>query len=710
MLREPDVGVWDRQVSAASSDSTASEPLTRRFRPDIQGLRAIAILLVVLYHAGVPGISGGYVGVDVFFVISGYLITGQLVRELDTTGRISLTTFYLKRARRLLPSAVAVILITLLLACAFAPPLVTIPLSVDAVFAAAYVLNYRLAAEGINYQNAGATPSAFQHFWSLGVEEQFYICWPLLIIFAVLITRRWWRDLLPVFFLGVVGISLYISQYLISADAPMSYFSVASRAWEFGIGGILALGSGALARIPSKICAGLFLAGLGVIIFAGVHYNAGTQFPGIKAIPPALGAALVIGAGSSRQLSTEAILDNPVMQWLGKVSYQWYLWHWPILILAPYIWPEVTFTWRVNLGLVALALGLAAITYYTLDAPIRKMGFNKAFWAVAGLILMGVTVATSGVADSRLTAMIATQGIATQGSATSTLRPVPGKHTVQAGSDPFSSTPTSGAVYPSVLKAATDTPDYPADCIVDYAATTSPECLIGPDGSESDAAVTSNRIVLLGDSHAGEWYPDVYDIARKYGWDTEVLNKDGCPLASITTDNSAVSGSYWQCTEWRTGMINRLLNEPRPKIIFIASLNYYTADNTLLEKGWQETIQALRAIGAPIVYLHDTPYPNFNVPTCLSGALDDWSKCSFERSVAFHTDPLMSGTAASHGLAGRVNVDKFLCPPKDATCPAVLGGILLYRDNSHVTNTAMSMLVPVVQEQLQVILKSVLKS
>jgi peptidoglycan/LPS O-acetylase OafA/YrhL len=693
------------QPGATSLSSADREPLVRRFRPDIQGLRAIAILLVALYHAGVPGTQGGYVGVDVFFVISGYLITGQLVRELDATGRIALATFYLKRVRRLLPSAVVVIISALLVARIFAPPLFTISLSVDAIFAALYVLNYRLAAEGINYQNAGAAPSAFQHFWSLGVEEQFYLCWPLLILVAALIAKRWWRDLLPVLFLVVIGVSLFISQHLLAADAPMSYFSVESRAWEFALGAVLALASGRLAKIQPRICTGLLLAGLGLIIYAGIFYDAATAFPGVHALVPALGAAVVIGAGCGSRRQSEIVLDNPVMQWLGKVSYQWYLWHWPVLILAPYIWPHVTFTWELKLGLVVLALGLAAITYYAVDAPFHKAKLTKSVWIVAGAVLMSVTVFAGSATDSSLTSLVsATSGVASHAAGTV------GKGAKKGVTDPFSSTPTSGPVDPSVLKAVSDTPGYPADCIVAYDVTTSPACLIGPDGSVTSTAATSNRVVLLGDSHAGEWYPDVYDLAREHGWDTEVLNKESCPLASITTANTAVSGSYWECTEWRNNMTKRLLSEPRPKIIFIASLNYYTADNALLEKGWQETIQALRAIGAPIVYLRDTPYPNYNVPTCMSGALNDWSKCSFERSVAFHTDPLMSGTAASHGLAARVDVDEYLCPAKYAECPAALGGILLYRDNSHVTNTAMSMLAPIVQQQLQSLLKSVSKN
>jgi hypothetical protein len=155
-------------------------------------------------------------------------------------------------------------------------------------------------------------------------------------------------------------------------------------------------------------------------------------------------------------------------------------------------------------------------------------------------------------------------------------------------------------------------------------------------------------------------------------------------------------------------MFQRLLSEPRPRVIFIASLNYYKPDNIYLANGWKKTLRSLRAIGAPIVYLHDTPYPNFDVPTCISGALSDWSQCSFKRDVAFHPDPLMSGTAASHRLAARVDVDQYLCPPAKAECPAVLGGILLYRDNSHVTNTAMSLLLPIVEKQLQPFLRSIL--
>ena len=170
------------------------------------------------------------------------------------------------------------------------------------------------------------------------VEEQFYLFWPLLIVFTVMLTRRWWRDLLPVFFLAVIAVSLYISQYLLATDAPMSYFSVQSRAWEFGVGAIVALASGMFAcmRLASVLGCHIWAR---CVIFCGFFYTDATQFPGIHALVPVLGTALVIGAGCGPRLKSEVILDNRAMQWLGKVSYPWYLWHWPILILAPYIWP-----------------------------------------------------------------------------------------------------------------------------------------------------------------------------------------------------------------------------------------------------------------------------------------------------------------------------------------------------------------------------------
>jgi peptidoglycan/LPS O-acetylase OafA/YrhL len=667
----------------------------------------VAILLVVLYSAGVPGVRGGYAGVDVFFVISGYLITGQLVGDAVRRGRISLAEFYLRRVRRLLPSAALVIVVALCAAWVLAPPLVSRSLSVDGIYAGLGVLNYRLAAEGISYRNPGTAPSALQHLWALDAGVQFYVLWPLLIMAAMALTRRWWRDLLPVLVLVVIAVSLYISQYLLAAQAPTAYFSVQSRAWEFGAGAMVALASGPLARLGLRTRAWLFFAGLAVIVGVGFSYNAATPFPGVHAAAPVAGAVLVISAGCGPGLGAEVVLGNRVMQWLGNVSYPWYLWHLPVLVLAPCIWPHVTFSWPVKAGLVVFSLAPAAATYYLLELPIRKRKFRRAVWAAAGLALMGTAITAGTLIDSNVSAQLAAAGPPPQAAATT---PAGNSVTGDAAIDPFAGKLTSGPVTPSVLAAGSDTPAYPAACIVSYAATTSPRCLIDQDGRETSAPAGTNRVVLLGDGHAGEWYPDVYGIARAHGWDTEVLTREGCPLASITIEDSALGGPYTECDRWRTKMFRRLLSEPKPKIIFIASFGYYTSSAAYLASGWKKTIRALRAVGAPIVYLRDTPFPDTDVPACVSGALSDWAQCSFPRDTAYPPDPLMSGTAASHGLAARVDVDQYLCPAAQAECPVVLAGILLYRDDAHVTNTAMSMLLPVVESKLRPLLNAVLKS
>lgn len=656
----------------------------RRFRPDIQGLRAIAVLLVVLYHAKMPGVRGGFVGVDVFFVISGFLITGQLVREIKKYGKISFANFYLKRIRRLMPPAAVVVIITLAVSWFFASPLQTRSLGTDAIFTAIYGLNYRLAIEGINYQNETAPPSALQHFWSLAVEEQYYLIWPLIIMMIVLLARPWWHRVLPVVLVAGIAVSLYVSQAMLHNDQPLSYFSIQSRAWELGIGALIALVADRLEHLPRVIRILTSWSGFAVVLLCGFWYTGSTIFPGYNALLPVVGAALVIAAGCGGPVGAEILLDRRPMQGLGKVSYTWYLWHWPFLILTPLLAPGVNFTWIINLEMMFLALWFAILTYYLLEYPMKKLPFRKPIWLGVGLFTSGVTAAAGFVAG--ITAVAAL-------SASAAVQ-------LAASGDPFTGTATSGAVSPSVLTALNDTPHYPANCIVDFSATTSPPCLIGPNGEATDAAPDSNRVVLLGDSHAGQWFAAVHSFAASNDWSVEVLNKEGCPLASINVVNPTLARPYTECNVWRSNMFHRLRIEARPKIIFISSLNWYIDNKRELDNGWTATLKALRSIGVPIVYLEDTPYPFMDVPDCVSASLNDWAKCDFKRSTALHFDPMLGNALRSY-LSAIVDVNQFLCPGKGLKCPSVRRGILLYRDDSHVTNTAMAALAPAVEVQLK---------
>src|SRR5829696_2843268 len=319
------------------------------FRPDLEGLRAVAVGLVLLYHADVPGIRGGYVGVDVFFVLSGFLITGLLIRELSATGRISLSQFYARRARRLLPASAVVLVVTAVASAIMLPPLRMPDVAGDIAAAAAYVSNYRFAAQATDYLGSELAPSPVLHFWSLGVEEQFYLFWPALLtlvagvafargnvgggVHRVAIT-------LAVVFVASLGLSLWLT----TVQQPWAFFSLPTRAWELALGGLIAIP--VVGRwIPPAISPLLAWAGLALVVYAGVAFNAGTPFPGLAALVPTVGSALVIAAGLGRDSPAVGpgprpavpgpgrLLSLPPVRFLGRISYSLYLWHWPILVL-----------------------------------------------------------------------------------------------------------------------------------------------------------------------------------------------------------------------------------------------------------------------------------------------------------------------------------------------------------------------------------------
>ncbi|WP_436529205.1 acyltransferase family protein [Actinoplanes sp. HUAS TT8] len=665
----------------------------RRFRPDVQGLRAVAVLLVVLYHADVPGIGGGYVGVDVFFVISGYLITGNLLGEIRERGRLRFVEFYVRRARRLLLPAAIVVVTTLVTAAVVMPPLRVRGLTTDAILTAVYGLNVRLAIEGVDYQNATDPPSALQHFWSLAVEEQFYLVWPLLITVVVLAGRRRRRGRLTVVLSGAAVASLVVSQVLVRDDAPLAYFSLPSRAWEFGLGALVALARRPCARLPRPIREAAVVAGLAAILAGGLVYDDATAFPGWNALLPVLGTAAVIAGGSGAPTLSERLLTPRPLQGLGTLSYPWYLWHWPPMIIVPALVGHDVGR-PMKAALAAGALGLAALTHLAVERPVARARISRPAWiAIAALLTATIGVTALLV---RLKADVDLGGLTDDGRAS---RPV-ALFAPDSPADPFTGA-TSGPVRPGVLDAVRDTPRHPAECIVALKDTSSPPCLIGPSGTAGPAGPDRNRVVLLGDSHAGQWYAPVQAIAASHGWSTEILTKAGCPLPELTVTNSALKRRYTECDTWRANTLDRLASEPAPQMIFVSALNWYSQGADLLA-GWRATLSRLGALGVPILYLKDTPTPNLDVPTCLSGALPDWGPCAFKRADGLRADPLGEPrTATSLGFATVIEVNTYLCPGDGPRCPAVRGGVTLYRDASHVTDTAMTLLTPAIRHQLK---------
>ena len=356
------------------------------FRPDIEGLRAVAILAVVAYHAGLSAIPGGYVGVDVFFVISGFLITDHLGRELAEKGGISFGAFYARRARRLLPSALLVIGVTVAVSCVVLPPLQAMVVAKDGLANAFYVGNYRYALQATNYLSVGGPVSPLLNYWSLGVEEQFYLVWPALLFAASLVwlhnskrtnsaSPRKAKPLFSAVFVAMALLaagSLAFSIWLTRANEPWAFFSLPTRAWELAVGGLLALVAPRLGRLPAGGTALLSWAGVGAIVFAAVTFTSATPFPGTAALVPVAGAAAVVAGGCARpRLGAVWLLGRRPMQLIGRVSYTWYLWHWPALVLAPSIVGHHLSTWG-NVAVCGVALVLAGVTTVLLERPLQR--------------------------------------------------------------------------------------------------------------------------------------------------------------------------------------------------------------------------------------------------------------------------------------------------------------------------------------------------
>ncbi|CAM5441884.1 hypothetical protein SALBM217S_07203 [Streptomyces griseoloalbus] len=371
-------------------------------RLDIQGLRAVAVTLVVVAHAGVSSLAGGFVGVDVFFVISGFLITSLMLREWKREGRISLGRFYARRAMRLLPASTLVVMATLAGSWLFLGPLRFAEYAKDAIASAWYVVNFRLADTGTDYFNTDVPPSPFQHFWSLAVEEQFYLIWPVLLIVALKIFRR--RALLAIPLLALAAASFAVNLHLTETSPSWAYFGSQGRIWELAVGALLALVAHRLNDIPRPVAAALSWAGLAAIAYAAVAFDDHTVFPGHNAVVPVLGAAAVLAGGAAGgRYGAGLVLSLRPAVWVGGVSYAWYLWHWPLIVIVP---AAAGFGEHEGPLRLIAALGGLVLAWLTLKFVEDPMRFHRAFKAHAA---RGLSLGLGLSAVAAVAALVAAQ-------------------------------------------------------------------------------------------------------------------------------------------------------------------------------------------------------------------------------------------------------------------------------------------------------------
>jgi len=669
---------------AAPRDHKVTPPAGRtRFRADVEGLRAIALLVVLLYHAEVAWLPGGYVGVDIFFVISGFLITGLLLREVEHTGRVRLGQFYARRMRRLLPAALVVLAATVLLAWAVMSPVERTALHREVISAAVYLINWKLASDAVAYSEAGTDASAIQHFWSLAVEEQFYLVWPLLIIGVALACRRIGGHRLRLW-LGIVlgalaAVSFAYAVYLTAEQGQAAYFTTTTRAWELGAGALLALVPVTWwQRVKGGRRTAFALAGAGVALIALAVYrlNDDTAFPGPWAALPVAGAVAVIAAG---QISTDTpvarALSTRPMRYLGRLSYSWYLWHWPVVVLATVWLGDLPST----LLLLAIALSWipAALTHHFVEDPVRHArmlratGASLALGAACTAAAVAVaTVAQTSVPTIRLASPDEATGAAAMAGATGPQRSA------------------------SVLR------PLPENASDDHGQAADDGCLADPDvSSVSDGCVYGDRsadqaVVLFGDSHAQQYFAALDPIAKEHGWQLVVLTKSSCSPADVTLYHNQFQRAYEECDTWREEALARI-EAIEPVLVVTANRGGTTvmADGKRLDaeasaeamtEGYVRTLERLEATGAEVAVIANTPFPTTDVPSCVSENLGHLTECAFDVEDGLAHEQVNNAAARAVPAAHLIDPVPQLCLP-DGTCPAVMGNTLIYRNGTHLT-------------------------
>lgn len=692
-----------------------------RLRRDVQGLRAVAILTVLAAHAGVSWFAGGYVGVDVFFVISGFLITQQLVGELARSGRISLRRFYARRARRILPAATLTLAVTVVAAVVLLGPAQVAPLTLDAVWASAFAANIRMAIAGTDYFQAELPPSPVQHFWSLAVEEQFYLVWPLVALLCIVLATRIGasrgadsgaerggessvraRRLLLAAIALITVASLLWSVVHTPAEATSAYFSSLTRAWELGIGAGLAIlvTSG---RVMQRLAAARFLreilviGGLAAILLACLTYDESTPFPGYQAALPVLGSAAVILAGavpSGDSTIGARLLSVPPMQAIGDWSFSLYLWHWPLLVM-PEIVLQRDLIWTERSVAVTAAVVLAYLSFRFVEAPFRERTVWRPTWRALTFYPVSIALVVTTAFGGRVYADFeATRGSFQPAISLASASPAdPSLDEQQAlvrasviaarGNTPIPTELRPALTELDKLKPRRTKCDYTDDTVRDL-------CVDGdPDGKKT--------MVVFGNSHALHWVPTLNRIGKKHGFKVYFLVKNRCVSASITTDRGGDEHDpYTECDDfnrWAFKQYKRLdadltvvSTAPPIKGVFDEDDRWVGEKdeiNELMRPAYTDFLKRVDRHTKRTVLIRDIQGFDANAGTCLSRPGATLGDCVMKPVESRETAIDVQVDAAKEVGVDAVDMNSYFC--WDGSCPAVVGDTITHYDGTHMS-------------------------
>lgn len=657
-------------------------------RADIQFLRALAVLLVVAYHAGLPGVGGGFIGVDVFFVISGYLITRKLIQGLGEEGVGFLPRFYASRVRRLAAPAIVVALVTVATSMYFSA-VTAKSVATDAIASLLGLMNIHLIITGSSYESSGSAPSPLMHYWSLAVEEQFYLVWPLVLSLILLVCgKRFNSRLVSAMVLGcVVALSLIYASHLTPANPDAAYFNPLLRCWELGVGSLLAFAP-APQRSGSSLHAFSRLAGLAVIVWSGHSLTIDSGVPGYVTVIPVAATALMLWCGE--RLDTPSWMAVSPIQRIGDVSYSFYLWHWPVLALAAIAMPEATSPSATFL-LVLASYGLAEVTYTFVETPLRNVKWPTwkplATGAGATATACAVLVALAAFGPSGRTTPNGVSVASPVIDETSTL-------------DALLSEALLTTVVPSNITPALDTPASgfeqfrPGGCTDGTTSASAEQCSFG----DTTGNIT---IALVGDSHAEQWLPALDSIGTRNGYRIVSWTMGGCPLAGA--EPRAIGGPEVarQCDDFRSSLPTRL-KDLSPDLI-IAGMSNGPGIQTEHPEAWASRslgqFRTLAQAGAPVIPIIDNYFAKTPPAECLAANKQAARTCTIDPAWNKDVSTFRDITKRAWTNSGLSVIDSatLLCADK---CPAIVGNVQVWRDTHHITHDYSKLIAPWLEKSL----------
>ncbi len=660
----------------SNQSNAASTHYRLGFRGDLEGLRAVAILLVVAAHAKVSWLAGGFIGVDVFFVLSGYLITGLLVKEIEATHSLGFVDFYARRMRRLLPGMLLMIGMTCLLGSLLLLPEAQTGQASAAASAVFWLSNFHFAFQQMDYFSPGSESNLFLHTWSLGVEEQFYLIWPLLLVLAMgawqpngnPLVRRDPTWLMAGLLIGSFALALHWTY----ASPQLGFYTMPARAWEFALGSLVLLLTGApnlpprrLLRIrPSmQIVAGWV--GLAVIIASALVFDNSFAYPGYWASLPSVGTALVLLAGSGQtRNAANPLLSLRPMQAIGRISYSWYLWHWPVLLLGAEL---IDFDSVLNRALlVLLSLMIAAASYRFFEKPIR---------ARHGLVARPRLAVFASIALMLVAGFFALRW---QTSAMLTMH--------------------DNARQPYMM-ARVDAPViYGMGCDDWYHSSKVDICQFGnPDASHT--------AVAIGDSIGLQWFPAYARVFDRPDWKLRVMTKSSCPMVDAPIFYRRIGRRYVECEEWRNAVLQHIASM-RPDIVILGSSHTYDFAQSDWEHGSRRIFDRLSSSARRIFVMRATPLLAFDGPSCVAPRgmlfhfLASESRCTSSAKSEQNENVYqwLGNAAEPFGNVSLMDLNDAVCP--NGLCMSKLDGDFVFRDSQHLTERFARKLAPAVARKI----------